>query len=100
MTSSDVGLADAIETVRRELEEAIKRGSDASVAFEAGAVEMELEVVFTVTTEVGAGIKAWVVNVGAERDRTRSSTNRLKITLQPVERLSGKKSLIGDVGTS
>ena len=47
-----------------------------------------------------AGIKAWVVNVGAERDRTRSSTNRLKITLQPVERLSGKKSLIGDVGTS
>jgi hypothetical protein len=100
VTIGDVELADAIETVRRELEEAMKRGSAASMAFEAGSVEMEFEVAFTAATEIKAGVRVWVVNVGAGGDLTRSSTNRLKIVLQPVDRVTRKKSLIGDVGTS
>src|SRR3954447_10118497 len=46
MASTDlgVGLAEAVEQVRAELEDAIKRGAASSVAFEAGPVEMEFEV--------------------------------------------------------
>ena len=93
-----VGLAEAVEQVRVELEDAIKRGEGSSVAFETGPVEMEFEVAFAASGGGDVGFRVWVVNVGARADASRTSTNRLKIVLQPVDRATGKKSLIGALG--
>ena len=92
-----VGLAEAVEQVRSELEDAIKRGQGSSVAFEAGPVEMEFEVAFTASGGGDAGFRVWVVNVTARGDVSMAATNRLKITLQPVDRATGKHALIGDL---
>lgn len=59
-----VPLSDAIENVRAELEDAIRRGAGSDVAFEAGPVEMEFEVAFSAEGEA------------ALRSRCGSSTSR------------------------
>ena len=98
MALGDVALAEAVELVRRELEDAIERGRSSSLAFEAGPIEMEFEVEFRSTGGGEAGVKAWVVNLGAKGEVTRSTANRVTVTLQPVNRTTRAKSLIGDVG--
>ncbi len=95
-----VGLAEAVEQVRSELEVAINRGAASSVAFEAGPVEMEFDVAFSASGGGDAALRVWVVNVTARGDVNRTTTNRLKITLQPVDRKTGTKALIGDLGDS
>jgi hypothetical protein len=103
MTSEDtdlvgVGLAEAIGQVRTELEQAIMDGEQSGVAFRAGSVELEFEVAFTKTGEVQGGFQLSVLSLGAKRDRSSSSTHRVKVALTPVDRQGGEK-LIGDVGT-
>jgi hypothetical protein len=51
------------------------------VAFEAGPVKMEFEVDFTATGGAEAGLKVWVVSIGAKGEVQRSSANRLTIEL-------------------
>lgn len=97
--SLQVPLSDAVEHIRAELEKAIRLGEQSTVAFEAGPVEMEFEVAFSAEGGGGASFKVWVVDISARGDVSRASTNRLKITLQPVDRGTGKKTLIGDVGS-
>jgi hypothetical protein len=63
-----VGLADAIEQVRAELEKAIKDGQESLVAFRAGPVEMEFEVAFTRTGGVNGGFQLSVLSFGAKRE--------------------------------
>ena len=62
-------LADAIELVRTQLEKAIKQGEESSVAFQAGPVELDFEVVFSATGGGEAGMRVWVVSVGAKCPR-------------------------------
>jgi hypothetical protein len=61
-----VRLADAVELVRSELEEARKRGASSSLAFVPGPVELEFEVVFDETAGADAGVRVWVVSLGAK----------------------------------
>ena len=43
------------------------------------------------------GVRVWVVSAGAKGEVSRATTNRLKVTLTPVDR-AGNDKLIGDVG--
>jgi Trypsin-co-occurring domain 2 len=92
-----VELAAAIGQVREQLAKAIDEGKDSPVAFRAGPVELEFEVVFTASGGGDVGVRVWVVSVGAKGEVSRAVTNRLKVTLTPVDR-AGKDKLIGDVG--
>jgi hypothetical protein len=92
-----VELAVAIGQVREQLAKAIEEGKDSAVAFRAGPVELEFEVVFTASGSADVGVRVWVVSVGAKGEVSRAATNRLKVTLTPVDR-EGKDKLIGDVG--
>lgn len=96
----DVGvdLADAIATVRTELERAIGEGQGSALAFRAGPIELEFEVAFSAKGTAGGGVKAWVVSVEASGERTRGRTHRLKVSLSPVWRDDGADPLIGSVG--
>ena len=94
--SAPVELAAAIGQVREQLTKAIEEGKDSPVAFRAGPVELEFEVQFAASGGGEAGVKVWVVSVGAKGDVSRGTTHRLKVTLTPVDRV-GKDALIGSV---
>jgi hypothetical protein len=93
-----VPLSAAIGEVRRQLAEAIDEGRDSPVAFRAGPVELEFAVAFDRTVGSDAGVRVWVVSIGARGEATSSETNRLKVTLTPVDR-DGRDRLIGSVGS-
>jgi hypothetical protein len=92
-------LAEAVELVRSELEEAREKGASSSLAFVPGIVELEFEVVFDETAGADAGIRVWVVSLGAKGEVSRGRTQRLKVTLSPVERATGKPPQISDEGS-
>jgi hypothetical protein len=94
-----VRLADAIELVRSELQEARERGGASPLAFASGPVELEFEVVFDTTASADTGIRVWVVSLGAKGEVSRGETQRLKVTLSPVDRATGKVPQISDEGT-
>lgn len=93
-----IGLADAIGTIRSELERAIREGADAQLGFTAGAVELELEVVFSGSRQAEAGVKAWVVSIGGSAGTAESKSHKVKVTLQPIDRATRQTAEIGDVG--
>jgi hypothetical protein len=94
----DVGLSEAIATVRAELERAIEEGEGSALAFRAGPVEMEFRVSFSKTGSAGAGVRAWVVSAGTKGELSNSAMHRLTLSLTPVRRTDGTDQIIGDVG--
>jgi Trypsin-co-occurring domain 2 len=92
-----IGLAEAIDQVRTELEQAIKDGERSAVAFRAGPVELEFEVAFAKTGGVEGGLQLSVLSFGAKGERSSTATHRVKVALTPVDR-QGRDKLIGDVG--
>jgi hypothetical protein len=75
-----------------------RRRQDRSIAFRAGPVELEFQVGFEAGVSSDAGVRVWVLSVGAKGEATRSTSHRLKVTLTPVDR-RGKDTLIGSVGS-
>jgi hypothetical protein len=92
-----IGLAEAIGQVRTELEKALNEGRPSPVAFRPGPVELEFEVGFARTGGVDGGLQLSVLSVGAKRERSSTTTHRVRVALTPVDR-EGKDKLIGDVG--
>lgn len=93
-----IGLAEAIGQVRAELERATKEGASSAVAFRPGPVELEFEVAFARTGGVNGGLQLSVLSFGAKRERSSTSTHRVRVALTPVDR-AGSDVLIGDVET-
>ena len=86
MANDWVGLADAIAALRRELTAAMAAGKDSALRFGLGPVEMEF--LLDITREGGgeAGVRFWVVTVGAKGSIASASTHRVKLSLQPQDR--------------
>ncbi|MGH3465657.1 MAG: trypco2 family protein [Kribbellaceae bacterium] len=82
--SEDLTLGDAIDQLRRELSEAVRRGQGQEVQFELGAVTMEFEVALSTSVEGNAGARFWVVSVGGSAARSGTNTHRLAVELTPV----------------
>lgn len=75
----------------------MKDGDESPLAFRPGAVELEFEVAFSASGGGEFGVKAWVISAGAKGEASRTVTNRMKISLTPVNR-DGSNALIGSVG--
>ena len=99
MTDDDpgLGLADAIQLVRSELQQAMEDGRSSPLAFTAGPVQMEFEVAFTTGKEGGGGIQAWVLSVDFKGSRSTATTHRITISLTPKDRATGKDIEVSDV---
>ena len=89
------GLADTIAAVRRELGLA-QAGAGESVQFRAGPVELEFEVAVTRTGGGQAGVQVWVLTLGAKGEVAHAATQRIKVTLQPVNPQTGEDAQIAD----
>ncbi|MCK9878647.1 hypothetical protein MXD59_23260 [Frankia sp. Ag45/Mut15] len=84
----EVGLAEAIEALRRELAAAKLAGVGEPVQFTLGPVEMEFGLEIRRERKGEAGVKFWVLSVGGGGSAGRTATHRLKVTLQPQEIVS------------
>jgi hypothetical protein len=89
-------LADTIAAVRRELSAAQAAGEGQSVQFRAGPVELEFEVAVTRTGGGQAGVQVWVLTLGGKREVANASTQRIRLTLQPVNPDTGQDTQISD----
>jgi hypothetical protein len=77
-------LADTIAAVRRELSSAQTEGQGQPIQFRTGPVELEFDVAVTRTRGGEGGVQIWVLTLGGKLERGRATTQRIKVTLQPV----------------
>jgi hypothetical protein len=78
-----VELAELIGQLRAELTEAMRVGDGAELRFELGPVEVELALAVSKEVKPGAKVRFLVVEAGADATVASSSTQRIKLTLDP-----------------
>lgn len=78
-----IELADLISELRRELAIAINAGRGEPLRFELGPVELEVMVGLEREGTAGAKVRFWVVELSGDGQVARSSTQRIKLILQP-----------------
>jgi Trypsin-co-occurring domain 2 len=91
----DTPLAETIEALRREFEDAISRGEGSPLRFALGPIEVEFALAVERRGGGRAGIAFWVASVGAEGATSREASHRIKFVLTPRDP-SGNEVLVGD----
>ena len=89
-------LADTIAAVRRDLSAAQTAGLGQAVQFRTGPVELEFDVAVTRTRGGEGGVQIWVLTLGGKLEREHATTQRIKVTLQPVNPDTGEDAQIAD----
>ncbi len=89
-------LADTIAAVRRELSSAQASGQGQPIQFRTGPVELEFEIAVTRTGGGQAGVQLWVLTVGGKGELGHATTQRIKVTLQPVDPETGADAQVAD----
>ncbi|TBO58118.1 hypothetical protein EYS09_19125 [Streptomyces kasugaensis] len=79
-----IELASVIRNLREELEQAVDAAEGEALRFELGAIELELSVAVERTGRAGAKVRFWVVESDVEATANRTSTQLIKLTLQPT----------------
>jgi hypothetical protein len=81
---SGIPLAKAIQDLRQELLSAVAEGKNKDLRFKLKPIELELNVAMTYKAEGNAGVKFWVVEIGAKGAVENAQTHKLKLTLEAV----------------
>ncbi|MGW3950817.1 trypco2 family protein [Streptomyces sp. NPDC004752] len=79
-----IELASVIRDLREELQQAIVAAEGETLRFELGTMELELSVALERTGHAGAKVRFWVVESGADATMNTTSTQLVKLTLQPT----------------
>ncbi|MFM9539883.1 trypco2 family protein [Streptomyces turgidiscabies] len=82
-TENIVELAQAIESLREQLETARRLAPEGGLAFEVGPVELEFQVALLSGSEITGGARFYVLSGGAAKRRERTSTHTIRLTLTP-----------------
>lgn len=80
---SELGLAEAIGQLRREVGAAMELARDEPLQFLLGPVELELQVQLAAKGGVKGEAKWVVVSFGADAGAERTRTHKVKLTLTP-----------------
>jgi len=93
-----LALSEVIAQLRAELTEAMRVGEDEQLRFELGPVELELTVGVDKEAKPGAKAKFWVLELGTETRFAATSTQRIKLTLDPrhAAQPGGRATISGD----
>ncbi|MGI5238876.1 trypco2 family protein [Dactylosporangium sp. CA-139066] len=90
-------LADALESLRGQLREAVDRAQGEDLSFSCESVEVQLQVVVANTRKGEAKAGLWsVVTVGGGIDATTSATHVIKLVLKPELHATGGKLQLSD----
>ncbi|MFE6821755.1 trypco2 family protein [Streptomyces sp. NPDC057690] len=81
LTTDELGLADMLGGLRRELEDAQRQAAGEQLRFGIADVEVEATVQITRNAAGRAGIQFWVVQAGGEYTRGNATTHRIKLNL-------------------
>lgn len=79
----EIELADAVESVRDGLLAAAARQTGSELRFEVGEIQMEFTVEVRRDARARGGVRAWVVDAGAEAGASQARTHRVSFTLRP-----------------
>jgi hypothetical protein len=79
-----IELADVISELRAELDRARLAAEGSALRFGLGPVELEVTVALGREGKAGGKIKFWVAEVNAEGKLSSTSTQRIKLTLNPT----------------
>ena len=79
-----IELADVISELRVELDRARLSADGSALRFGLGSVELEVTVALDRESKTGGKVRFWVAEVGAEGKMMSTSTQRIKLTLQPT----------------
>jgi Trypsin-co-occurring domain 2 len=88
-------LSDAVEAVRQALLTGAARGAGAAVRFEVGEIHMEFAVELQRARTGHGGLRAWVVEAGADTARSAARTHTVSLTLRPRDAATGGYLEIG-----
>ena len=94
-----IELAEVIRGLREELERAIVAGKGEALRFELGPIELEVSVAIEASAQAGAKVRFWVVEVGAQGNAGRTSTQRIKLVLSPRLGENGPTPLVSDLAS-
>jgi len=81
---SNIGLAEMIQCLRRELQASLEAGKNETVAFDVDKVELELKIAVSRKAKAEGGVAFWVVKAGASAEAGCDTTHTFKLTLSPV----------------
>ena len=95
---SGIPLAKAISDLRAELLTAMSEGKNQDLRFKLDPVELELNVGMTYKGGVNAGVKFWVMELGAKGEIERAGNHKLKLRLAPVDK-NGNQFMVRDTAT-
>ncbi len=79
-----IELAEVISNLRLELDRARRAVDDADLLFELGPIDLEVTVALEKQGGAGARVRFWVADLAADTHITATTTNRIKLTLQPI----------------
>jgi Trypsin-co-occurring domain 2 len=79
-----IELADVISELRKELDRARLYAEGSALRFGLGPVELEVTVALDRETKAGGRVRFWVAEVDAEGKVASTSTQRIKLALQPT----------------
>ena len=80
-----MGLAEAIGAIRAELQQAARDGAGQEIQFRTGPVEVEFAVDMKMDGEARAKVLVLPFGAEAKASRSKGTTSRVKLTLQPVD---------------
>lgn len=97
LVHGDLLLADALESLREQLKEAVDRARGEDLSFSCESVEVQLQVVVSNTRKGEAKAGLWsVVTVGGGVDHMTSATHVVKLVLKPELGGAGGKLKLSD----
>jgi hypothetical protein len=85
-----IELADVISQLRAELDRARLSADGSALRFGLGPVDLEVAVALEREGQAGAKVRFWVAEVGAEGRIASTSTQRIKLTLNPTLDVPGE----------
>lgn len=94
-----IELGEVISELRRELQQAMEAGEGQPLRFELGPVELEATVAVEKGGGGGAKVRFWVIELSGDAKVTQSSTQRIKLALQPRLASGGTAMVAGDEAT-
>lgn len=95
-----IPLARAIEDLRSELLLAVESGKGQALQFRLKPVELELKLAVTREAGANAGVKFWVLDIGAKGTIGDAATHTLKLVLEPVGKDGKSEFLVSQAGVA
>lgn len=92
----DIELADAVQAVRDGLMSAATAGAGQDLTFDVGEISMEFTVELRRDVKGTGGVKAWIVEAGAEGSRGSTRTHKVAFKLTPKDRRTGSGWKVGN----